>query len=592
MKIFNIPIPYAEKGQPNGVATLDVTGKVPLSQIPASIIGGLNYKGPWDASGGTMPVGPAKGDYYIISVQGTLPVVGFAEVGDMLACESTGPDVWTLYQGNLTVGDLIGQVQENGANLNANEIVETDGSKKHITAAKGTAYNKNFGIAAGEVTEGDKPVLLAGRSGGQIVKGGTGSGDDIELTSSSHATKGLVKIGDFAAAKQFLEIDENNKWGTIWQDGRYQGPTTLAANLVNKGFVTNPENIVPQSKQIDVYYVSGARGDSGFSGGIFSPIDTISNAIAKIGSASYIHIIIDETVTSEIFTVPAAKTVYISGPGGPFKFENSHSAIIGDGGTLIADNIYFSLIKEDSGISDGGVYLEECNVDSITDFAGTGDPTNLGIYVWGSWIDTSVISRINNAGYQQGYAVDYNTGNVVLFIEPTADQHAATKKYVDSLLSVSQVEITPEDMRGWTESGTITFGAFRFTEGGTNHISIGRYIRGDANNSQGSLMAQIVLPPDFDSFGTNHFVIRTRRNATLDAFTISLIKDDDTVDTAINGATVNPTAVDTFQVFSFTPAGSYSAGDRLIIKATADVDDTERAYVGYVLLKYNRKVKA
>lgn len=37
-------------------------------------------------------------------------------------------------------------------------------------------------------------LLLAGRNGGQIVYGGTGAGDILELNSTSHATKGYVKV--------------------------------------------------------------------------------------------------------------------------------------------------------------------------------------------------------------------------------------------------------------------------------------------------------------------------------------------------------------------------------------------------------------
>jgi hypothetical protein len=39
-------------------------------------------------------------------------------------------------------------------------------------------------------------VLLAGRVGGQIVYGGTGSGDDLTLYSTSHATKGYIRTTD------------------------------------------------------------------------------------------------------------------------------------------------------------------------------------------------------------------------------------------------------------------------------------------------------------------------------------------------------------------------------------------------------------
>lgn len=42
----------------------------------------------------------------------------------------------------------------------------------------------------------DQYLLLAGRSGGQVAEGGTDAGDDLELKSTDHATKGSVKIVD------------------------------------------------------------------------------------------------------------------------------------------------------------------------------------------------------------------------------------------------------------------------------------------------------------------------------------------------------------------------------------------------------------
>ena len=45
--------------------------------------------------------------------------------------------------------------------LTASQIVETDGSKQLVSAAKGTAYNKNFGTGAGEVAEGNAVATIA-----------------------------------------------------------------------------------------------------------------------------------------------------------------------------------------------------------------------------------------------------------------------------------------------------------------------------------------------------------------------------------------------------------------------------------------------
>lgn len=44
----------------------------------------------------------------------------------------------------------------------------------------------------------ESAALLAGRSGGQTLIGGTGSGDDLTLQSSSHGTKGSLLFGTSA----------------------------------------------------------------------------------------------------------------------------------------------------------------------------------------------------------------------------------------------------------------------------------------------------------------------------------------------------------------------------------------------------------
>lgn len=57
-----------------------------------------------------------------------------------------------------------------------------------------------------DLSDDDHPqyVLLAGRAGGQTVKGGTGSGENLTLQSTSHATKGAVLLDST------LEIENTN----------------------------------------------------------------------------------------------------------------------------------------------------------------------------------------------------------------------------------------------------------------------------------------------------------------------------------------------------------------------------------------------
>lgn len=46
--------------------------------------------------------------------------------------------------------------------LTASQIVESDSNGQLTTAAKGTAYNKNFGTGATDIPAGNSVVLLTG----------------------------------------------------------------------------------------------------------------------------------------------------------------------------------------------------------------------------------------------------------------------------------------------------------------------------------------------------------------------------------------------------------------------------------------------
>lgn len=62
---------YSYIGQPNGLATLDNTGRLPYSQLPLSAV---EYKGAWNANTNTPTLASGTGtfgDEYIVSVQGT-----------------------------------------------------------------------------------------------------------------------------------------------------------------------------------------------------------------------------------------------------------------------------------------------------------------------------------------------------------------------------------------------------------------------------------------------------------------------------------------------------------------------------------------
>ena len=98
-------IPLAQKAANSGVATLDINGKLTGSQIPASIMGALEYQGTWDCSGGSYPASPSKGWYWICSVAGTISGTAYA-VHDWLVYDGTS---WDLINNQTPVLSVAGK---------------------------------------------------------------------------------------------------------------------------------------------------------------------------------------------------------------------------------------------------------------------------------------------------------------------------------------------------------------------------------------------------------------------------------------------------------------------------------------------------
>lgn len=116
-------IPLTQKAAANGVATLDANGHVPVEQMPTQA---LIFKGYWDASTGSLPAaGTVSGDFYIISVEGTIGGVIYRP-GDWIIWDGSA---WTLSRNTNAVASINGQtgsVTLDGSNLQATYEGTTD----------------------------------------------------------------------------------------------------------------------------------------------------------------------------------------------------------------------------------------------------------------------------------------------------------------------------------------------------------------------------------------------------------------------------------------------------------------------------------
>lgn len=142
-------------GVNNGIASLDGNGKIPVAQLPDSILGQLEYQGVWDASGGAAPGSPSKGFYWVISVAGTISAVPYA-VGDWLVHNGTtfdkvdNTDAVTMVAGR--TGNIVLTTADVAASTNKNYV--TDAQATVITNTSGTNSGNETATTIGSMING------------------------------------------------------------------------------------------------------------------------------------------------------------------------------------------------------------------------------------------------------------------------------------------------------------------------------------------------------------------------------------------------------------------------------------------------------
>lgn len=180
----------SEKGQANGYASLDAGGKVPVSELPNSI---MQYVGVWDASTNSPTLADGAGnddedigDVYRVSVAGTQNLgsgdITF-NVGDYVILSYN--KIWEKSDTTDSVASVFGRTgivtaQENDYTLS--QIATRD-------------HDLLSGLTDDDHTQ---YALLDGRSSGQTLTGGVNASGTLTLRSTSNATKGKILFGTSA----------------------------------------------------------------------------------------------------------------------------------------------------------------------------------------------------------------------------------------------------------------------------------------------------------------------------------------------------------------------------------------------------------
>ncbi len=165
----------ANKGEINGYASLDGTGKILVAELPASITGAVNFVGTWDAATNTPTLGNSgaggvKGDYLVVNNGGTTSIDGI-NVWD--------PTDWIVNNG--TIWEKID---------NTNQVVSVFGRAGAIVAADND-------YTAGQIT--GLPVTI-GPSGADFTtfkaSSDAGNNNHLIIGNVSETTNATLSTGN------------------------------------------------------------------------------------------------------------------------------------------------------------------------------------------------------------------------------------------------------------------------------------------------------------------------------------------------------------------------------------------------------------
>ena len=189
----------ATKGVANGVASLDGSGTVPISQLPAAVLGALSYQGTWNASTNTPTLTSSvgtKGYYYVVNVAGSTNLNGITDwqVGD-----------WAVYNGSAwqKIDNTDAVTSVNGYTgtvvLTTTDVAEgtnlyyTDArARASVSAGTGISYNSTTGVITNS-----SPSL-----GGDVVGPASATDNAIarfDTTTGKLIQNSVVTIGDTGA---------------------------------------------------------------------------------------------------------------------------------------------------------------------------------------------------------------------------------------------------------------------------------------------------------------------------------------------------------------------------------------------------------
>ena len=478
---LTVMLQSSQLGVANGVATLDGTGHIPITQLPPSIQGAMSYQGAWNASTNTPTLVSStgtKGYYYQVSVAGstTLDGINVWNVGDVVTFNGT---VWEKIDGVtsevlsvagrtgvvvLSVSDVAGAAPLASPSFTGTVTAPTFSGI--LTGTATSANNITLG-AAGQLpfqtAPGATGFTAAGTSGQVLTSTGTTApawvaqstlsvGSATTATSATNLTLGAAGQLPFQTAPGATGFTAAGTSGQVLTSTGTTAPAWVAQSTLSVGSATTATSAtnltLGAAGQLPFQTAPGATGftAAGTSGQVLTSTGTtapawVAQSTLSVGTAA-------STPWTGLTSVPTAITSYAETMDQAVATTSSPAfvSVATDGVTIGA--IPAARIKGYYGLLDTIGYVG--NIATIT--VGTTPsgiaycPTNNSIYVANqgagtvSVIDsaTNVVSTTVTVGTSPQYVAYCPTNNSIY----VTNYGSGTVSVIDSATNVVSTTVT------------------------------------------------------------------------------------------------------------------------------------------------------
>jgi len=165
----------SNKGTASGYASLDGSAKVPIGQLPDSVVGSVQYQGTWNAAT-NMPTlsdgSGTKGQYYVVSVSGSTTIDGLSNWNAKDWIISNDTPVWEQVDNTESVVSVAGKTGV--VTLDTDDVSEAANlyyTEARVDANTNVAANTAKVSAGGSIdTHSDVDVTTSSPTAGQALK--------------------------------------------------------------------------------------------------------------------------------------------------------------------------------------------------------------------------------------------------------------------------------------------------------------------------------------------------------------------------------------------------------------------------------------